>query len=119
MIKFPGSPKREIDFEFTPCSELLKDKHVVFDSLDNQNGVKVNTVVSMRHAIRIYRVDFKTEEQEPPPKSRNDAKAHSEKGYFESYLDELHSFHIHKADVPADVEAGVIISAPNQKVLEE
>jgi hypothetical protein len=104
MIKFPGSPKREIDFEFTPCSELLKDKHVVFDSLDNQNGVKVNTVVSMRHAIRIYRVDFKTEEQEPPPKSRNEAKAHSEKGYFESYLDELHSFHIHKADVPADMD---------------
>jgi len=104
VIRFPGGPNKEIDFDYTPCSELLKDKHIVFDSIDNRDSVKINTIVSMRYATRIYRVDFKTEAQEPPPKSRNEAIAHPETGYFDSYLDELHSFHIHKADVPADMD---------------
>jgi hypothetical protein len=103
-IKFPGGPIKDIDFEYTPCSEILKDKHVVFDSMNNREGGKVNTIVSMKNDIRVYRTDFKTELAEPPPKNLNEARAHKEQGYFQAFLSELDSFHKHGVDVPADLD---------------
>jgi len=58
----------------------------------------------MKQAVRMYRADFKTELAEPPPKNLDAARSHEEKGYFNSFLVELDSFHQHGVDVPPDLD---------------
>jgi hypothetical protein len=102
--KFIGGPGREEDFEYTPCAELLRDKHIQWDDMRNKNGIKVNTTVSMGCAIRVYRVDFKDSTDNPPPKSVDEARSHEEQGYFLAFLKEIEGFHKRRADVPADLD---------------
>ena len=91
--KFIGGPTNEEDFEFTPCAELLKDKHIQWDDIRNRDELKVNTIVSMGCALRVFRVDFKDVVNNPPPKNIEEARFHKEKGYFEAFLKEVEGFH--------------------------
>jgi len=102
--KYPGGPPSEKEYEYTPCAELLRDKHIEWDSISNKDEVKVNTIVSMGCALRVHRVDFKGEKEEPAPKNIDEARAHPEQGYFESFLREMDGFHRRKADVPPDID---------------
>jgi hypothetical protein len=101
---FPGGPPNEDGYEYTPCAEMLRDKHIEWDDISNKDEVNVNTLVSMGCALRLYRVDFKHEKDEPPPRSVEEARDHPEQGYFKSFLRELEGFHKRKADVPADLD---------------
>ena len=102
--KFIGGPLKEEDFEYSPCAELLKDKNIQWDDIRNRDEVKVNTIVSMGCALRVFRVDFKDAVNNPPPKNIDEARFHKEKGYFEAFLKEVEGFHKRKADVPADID---------------
>jgi hypothetical protein len=102
--KYPGGPPSDDGYEYTPCAELLRDKHIEWDDISNKNEVKVNTLVSMGCALRVYRVDFKHEMDEPPPKSIAEARNHPEQGYFKAFLKEIDGFHKRRADIPADID---------------
>jgi len=102
--KHIGGPKNDCDFEYTPCAELLKDKHIEWDDIKSRDGVKISTAVSMGCALRVYRVDFKEVLSDPPPKNIDEARVHPEQGYFGSFLKEIDGFHKKKADIPADID---------------
>ena len=102
--KHIGGPKNDNDFEYTPCAELLKDKHIQWDDIKNRDGVKINTIVSMGCALKVYRTDFKDVLSNPAPKSIDEARVHPESGYFEFFLKEVDGFHKKKADTPADTD---------------
>ena len=55
-------------------------------------------------ALKAYRVDFKNEKDEPPPKNIDEARDHPEQGYFQSFLKELDGFHKRGADVSPDID---------------
>jgi hypothetical protein len=103
-ILYPGGPTRPVDFEYTPCSELLKDKHIKFDSINNRDLININTIVNMKAALRVYRTDFKTETHEPPPNSVAEARVHPEQGYFKAFLAECESFSKYGVDIPPDID---------------
>ena len=102
--KHIGGPINDNDFEYTPCAELLKDKHIDWDDTKNRDGIKISTAVSMGCALRVYRVDFMDSSNSPPPKNLDEARVHPEEGYFGAFLSETDGFHKRKADVPADLD---------------
>ena len=104
LDKYPGGPTNDTNYEYTPCAEILRDKHITWDDVRNREGVKINTVISMGHELQIYRVDFKDMAENTPPTSINEARRHPEQGYFNAFLKEVDAFHRKGADIPAEID---------------
>jgi hypothetical protein len=103
-VKYPGGPSKDVDYERTPCSELLKDRNIDWDDIRNRDVIKKRTYISCARLVEIHRIDFKAESSEKPPTKIEEARNHAEDGYFESFLTELDAFNRKGCTVDPDID---------------
>jgi hypothetical protein len=109
---FPGGPLSDSDFEYQPCSEILRSRDIQWDDHANVAFIEANVAalqyfdqqidvdVDVLDYVTAFRAEF-TDDR--PPRTVSQMRQHSEGGYLASWMREINALHSQGMTIPADM----------------